>query len=119
MNEIKISVSVTLPGNVMLTPAEAAQLEKNKEGAGYDSIKVSTGGKGVKVIKVKKTKPISQSINMYKEAYEYMTSKDSCPPNIKPFVWVKMKPIKRLEAHLELICKHLGGDSFTYQVFDD
>ena len=45
MSEIKVSVSVTLQGGVMLTQAEAEQLEKNKVGTGYDLTRVKVKNK--------------------------------------------------------------------------
>lgn len=123
MSEIKVSVSITLQGGVMLTQAEAEQLEKNKVGTGYDltriRVKDKKGNADVINVRTRKFRTITQTISMCKEAYEYMTSKDSCPPSIKQFVWAKMKPVQRLEAHLDLVCKHLKGISYTYKVFDD
>lgn len=123
MSEIKVSVSITLQGGVMLTQAEAEQLEKNKVGTGYDLTRIKVKGKkgnaDVINVRTRKFRTTTQTISMCKEAYEYMTSKKSCPPDIKQFVWVKMKPVQRLEAHLDLVCKHLKGISYTYKVFDD
>ena len=123
MSEIKISVSITLPGGVMLTQAEAEQLEKEKTGTGFDITKLKVEdnkcNKDVISIKTRKYKSCSQSINMSKEAYDYMTSKGSCLPNIKSYVWAKMNKTQRLEAHLDLVCKALKGTSYTYKVFDD
>lgn len=123
MSEIKVSVSITLQGSVMLTQAEAEQLEKNKVGTGYDLTRIKVNGKkgnaDVINVRTRKFRTVTQTISMCKEAYEYMTSKGSCPPDIKQFVWVKMKPVQRLEAHLDLVCKHLKGISYTYKVFDD
>lgn len=123
MSEIKVSVSITLQGGVMLTQAEAEQLEKNKVGTGYDltrvKVKNKKGNAEVLNVRTRKSRTVTQTISMYKEAYEYMTSKDSCPISIKQYVWAKMKPVQRLEVHLDLVCKHLGGISYTYKVFDD
>ena len=123
MSEIKVSVSITLQGGVMLTQAEAEQLEKDKVGTGYGltriKVKNKKGNADVLNVRTRKSRTATQTISMYKEAYEYMTSKDSCPSSIKQFVWVKMKPVQRLEAHLDLVCKSLGGISYTYKVFDD
>lgn len=123
MSEIKVSVSITLQGGVMLTQAEAEQLEKNKVGTGYGltriKVKDRKGNADVLNVRTRKSRTATQTISMYKEAYEYMTSKDSCPSSIKQFVWVKMKPVQRLEAHLDLVRKSLGGISYTYKVFDD
>lgn len=123
MSEIKINVSVTLPGSVILTQAEAKQLEKEKTGTGFDITKLKVedkkGNKDVLSIRTRKYKSCSQSINMSKEAYDYMTSKDGCLPNIKSYVWAKMNKTQRLKAHLDLVCKALKGTSYTYKVFDD
>lgn len=123
MSEIKISISVTLPGSVMLTQDEAAHLEKEKAGLGYDMTKLKVEDKKrnteILHIRTRKYKSCSQSINMSKEAYDYMTSKDSCLPNIKSYMWAKMNKKQRLEAHLDLVCKALKGTSYTYKVFDD
>ena len=123
MSEIKVSVSITLQGGVMLTQAEAEQLEKNKVGTGYGltriKVKNKKGNADVLNVRTRKSRTATQTISMYKEAYEYMTSKDSGPSSIKQSVWVKMKPVQRLEAHLDLVCKSLGGISYTYKVFDD
>ena len=56
---------------------------------------------------------------MNKEAYEYMTDKNSCPSWSKPGKWNSMSKKERLESHLQMITEHLDGISFTYQVFDD
>ena len=123
MSEIKVSVNITLQGGVMLTQAEAEQLEKNKVGTGYDltriRVKNKKGNADVINVRTRKSKTATLTMSIRKEAYEYMTSKDSCPPSIKQFVWTKMKPVQRLEAHLDLICKQLRGISYTYKVFDD
>lgn len=123
MSEIKVSVSITLQGGVMLTQAEAEQLEKNKVGTGYDltrvKVKNKKGNADVLNVRTRKSRTVTQTISMYKEAYEYMTSKDSCPTSIKQYVWAKMKPVERLKVHLDLVCKHLRGISYTYKVFDD
>ena len=58
-------------------------------------------------------------MNMNKEAYEYMIDKNSCPSWSKPGKWAAMSEKERLEAHLQRTVEHLGGISYTYQVFED
>ena len=67
----------------------------------------------------RKCKPATQSLNMSKEAYEYMIDKDSCPSWSKPGKWAAMSEKERLEAHLQRTVEYLGGISYTYQVFED
>lgn len=66
----------------------------------------------------RKTKPATQSLNIYKDAYNYMISGE-CPYWSKPKVWNNLSVKERLEAHLQRIAKGLGGTSYTYQIFED
>lgn len=125
-NEIKVSLSVTLQGSVMLSQEQAKALEKEKEGTGYDTFnmrvegKKSDGKKDVQTITVKtrKNKPASQSLNLSMDAYNYMVSNEA-PYFVKPRDWERLTKKQRLEAHLKRIVEELGGVSFTYTVLDN
>ena len=125
-NEIKVSLSVTLQGSVMLSQEQAKALEKEKEGTGYDTLnmreegKKSDGEKDVQTITVKtrKNKPASQSLNLSMDAYNYMVSNEA-PYFVKPRDWERLTKKQRLEAHLKRIVEELGGVSFTYAVLDN
>lgn len=121
--ETKLSVTFILKGRLPLTKEAADSLEKQQQGLGYHK-EVYKGfdknGKPTNVIyKVRNNRDCSQSINMTKEAYEHMVSATSFPEGFNKSNWAKMSKTKRLEEHLNLICKDLGGVSFTYKVFDD
>lgn len=125
-NEIKVSLSVTLQGSVMLSQEQAKALEKEKEGTGYDTFNIrvegkkSDGKKDVQTITVKtrKNKPASQSLNLSMDAYNYMVSNEA-PYFVKPRDWERLTKKQRLEAHLKRIVEELGGVSFTYAVLDN
>lgn len=125
-NEIKVSLSVTLQGSVMLSQEQAKALEKEKEGTGYDTFnmrvegKKSDGKEDVQTITVKtrKNKPASQSLNLSMDAYNYMVSNEA-PYFVKPRDWERLTKKQRLEAHLKRIVEELGGVSFTYAVLDN
>lgn len=125
-NEIKVSLSVTLQGSVMLSQEQAKALEKEKEGTGYDTFnmrvegKKSDGKKDVQTITVKtrKNKPASQSLNLSMDAYNYMVSNEA-PYFVKARDWERLTKKQRLEAHLKRIVEELGGVSFTYAVLDN
>lgn len=125
-NEIKVSLSVTLQGSVMLSQEQAKALEKEKEGTGYDTFnmrvegKKSDGKKDVQTITVKtrKNKPASQSLNLSMDAYNYMVSNEA-PYFVKPRDWERLTKKQRLEAHLKRIVEEFGGVSFTYAVLDN
>lgn len=127
MNEIKLNLNIVLPGSTMLSKQECLKNPKEsyqKEAIRVESIKPDKKKKKtIKTveyldIRVRKCRTASQSINMTKEAYDYMVSKE-CPYFAKPKDWARMSKVKRLEAHLEETCKALGGISYTYQVFED
>lgn len=125
-NEIKVSLSVTLQGSVMLSQEQAKALEKEKVGTGYDTFNVrvedkkSDGKEDVQTITVKtrKCKPAGQSLNLSMDAYNYMVSGEA-PYFIKPRDWERLTKKQRLEAHLKRIVEELGGVSFTYAVLDN
>lgn len=124
-NEIKVSLSVTLQGSVMLSQEQAKALEKEKVGTGYDTFNVRVeslkdGEKDAETITVKtrKCKPAGQSLNLSMDAYDYMTGKEA-PYFVKARDWERLTKKQRLEAHLKRIVEELGGVSFTYAVLDN
>lgn len=124
-NEIKVSLSVTLQGSVMLSQEQAKALEEEKVGTGYDTFNMRVeclkdGKKDAETITVKtrKCKPAGQSLNLSMDAYEYMIGKEA-PYFVKPRDWERLTKKQRLEAHLKRICEELGGVSFTYAVLDN
>lgn len=144
MSEIKLSLSVELQGSTMFSKEECLKTtrkvieKKAKAGKIYKKtieVKVEDWDKMEKhsmrvanmngtspeiiTFRTRKCKPATQSLNMSKEAYEYMIDKDSCPSWSKPGKWAAMSEKGRLESHLQRTAEHLGGISYTYQVFGD
>lgn len=140
MSEIKLSLSIELQGSTMFSKEECLKTTREtittKNGRKRTVIKVvedwdkmekhtmrvtDTNGTNPEIITfhTRKCKPATQSLNMSKEAYEYMIDKDSCPSWSKPSKWAAMSEKERLEAHLQRTVEHLGGTSYTYQVFED
>lgn len=125
-NEIKVSLSVTLQGSVMLSQEQAKALEKKKVGTGFDTFSMRVEGKksdskkDVQVITVKtrKNKAASQSLNLSMDAYYYMTGKEA-PYFVKVKDWERLTKKQRLEAHLSRICEGLDGVSYTYTIHDN
>ena len=121
-NEIKVSLSVTLQGGVMLSQEQAKALEEEKVGTGYDAFSMRVEGlkNGKKdaetiTVKTRKCKPASQSLNLSVDAYDYMTGKEA-PYFVKAGDWERLTKKQRLEAHLRRIVEGLGGVSFTYTI---
>ena len=144
MNEIKLNLSIELPGSTMLKKEECLKTthkvieKKTKAGKIYKkTIKVEVedwdkmekhsmrvtdkDGTNPEIITfhTRKCKSATQSLNISKDAYEYMIDKDSCPSWSKPGKWATMSKKERLEAHLQRTVEYLGGTSYTYQVFED
>ena len=142
-NEIKVSLNIILPGRVMLSKDECLKTtqkeiikKNNKTGKSYkkiitevvedlskmdkDTIRVTDNGKNYETLTVytRKCKPATQSINLYKDTYDYMVSKE-CPEWSKVSVWNQMGKKAKLEAHLKKIAEHLGGKLESYQIFED
>ena len=124
-NEIKVSLSVTLQGGVMLSQEQAKALEEEKVGTGYDAFSMRVEGlkKGKKdaetiTVKTRKCKPAGQSLNLSMDAYEYMIGEEA-PYFVKPRDWERLTKKQRLEAHLKRIVEGLGGVSFTYTILDN
>lgn len=144
MSEIKLSLSIELQGSTMFSKEECLKTtckvieKKTKAGKIHNEIieaKVedwykmekhsmrvaNLNGTSPEIITfhTRKCKPATQSLNISKEAYEYMIDKDSCPSWSKPGKWAAMSKKERLEAHLQRTVEYLGGISYTYQVFED
>lgn len=122
MSEIKLSLSVELRGRTMFSKEECLKTTQEtittKNGRKRT---VTKKGSNPEIITfhTRKCKPATQSLNMSREAYEHMIDKDSCPSWSKPGKWTAMSKKERLEAHLQRTVEHLGGVSYTYQVFED
>ena len=121
----KISLTIELEGSTLVRKSEPEivkysitkrDLEPNKKWKSKDGLKVVRKGtfKHHPLI----AKPASHHINICVEAYRYMTSNEY-PYWAKPKVWAMMSETQRLEAHLQRICEHVGGKSFTYEILGD
>ena len=125
MNEIKVSVSIILPGSILLTQEKAETLEKEQPNSGFEKntqVVTDDRGKNREVIhyQTRKCRTANQSIKLNREAYLSMIDKSTCPIWFKnPKRWATMSSKEMLESHLKRLTEHLGGISFTYKVFED
>lgn len=128
MSEIKLSLSIKLPGSVMYSQEGAKALEQQGlAGFTKHSLVVEMHkrmGKKVKVdketihFKTRNTIPAVQNINISKDAYNYMVSNE-CPSFMTPKDWSRMSKVKKLEAHLNEIAESRGGKVLHYHIFED
>lgn len=121
----KISLTIELEGSTLVRKSEPEiikysvtkrDLEPNKKWKGKDGLKIVRNARFKHYSLI--AKPTSHHINICTEAYKYMTSNE-CPYWAKPKVWAIMSETQRLEAHLQRICEHVGGKSFTYEILED
>lgn len=124
-NTTKISLTIVLEGSTLVRKSEPEvikytitkrDLEPYREWRGKDGLEVVKKGEYKWYSRI--AKPAAQHINMNVDAYNYMTSSE-CPYWAKPKVWATMSETQRLEAHLQRVCEHVGGKSFTYEVLED
>lgn len=139
---IKVNLSIVLPGRTMLSEQECSEKliefkynkrTKKKERIvtiTYDSNKVTperlfldyrdTSGRHKEPIffVTRNSIPAKKTINITKEAYDYMVSSE-CPEWAKMGEWKQLSRIKRLTQHMQRICENEGGTAFEFQIFDD
>lgn len=143
MSEIKLRLNITLQGSVMFSKEECLKTTQkvvNKKSRHGGFRKTTTdvlvedldkmdpnhvtvtdeNGTNPETIHfyTRKCIPARQSLNICKEAYLSMIGRE-CPAWVKSDKWAMMSGKERLESHLQRIVKHLGGISYTYQVYED
>ena len=126
MSEIKVRLSMSVPGAQMLSSQDC---EKMSEKEAYDhstmtlKYRVKKGKKSVKEreilhINTRKSKPAKQVVNISKEAYKYMVDGTEVPSSKVVKTWSNMSAKQRLEYHLSLIAESFGALSFSYNIFE-
>ena len=132
MSDVKLSVTITLPGSVMMTSQECEENPKENYENNVISLAVKKRDPKTKKeffkkesleYKTRKCKTAQQVLKMCDEAYEYMTSQ-ICPEWFGPSQggpskWKRLSKKERLHYHLDRICKFFDGLSYTYAVYTD
>lgn len=124
-NIVKISLTIQLEGSTLVRKSEPEVIKftiTERDLNPSHPWKKNEGNRVVRRGRIKNypliAKPASQHINLSVDAYNYMTSSE-CPYWQKPKVWAGLSPKERLEAHLQRLCEHHGGKSFSYVVLED
>lgn len=125
-NQTKIIVTITgIPGATLhqvkmkipfALKKKELLLKKGKRYKGKDSDKIVY--KGIRKVWDLIAVPCSKTIKFTQDAYDYMTSKET-PYWYYKKDWTRLKPIQRLELHLQRTCLHENGETFTYSILDD
>ena len=148
MTEIKVRLSMSVPGAQMLSSQECEENPKKNYNVETVSIKFKTKkGKPQKekiTVKTRKNRLVKQSLNISKEAYDYMINADLPPTEklakklyiykapskdkndktkklkIETTVWAhNFNPMKRLDWHMARIAESLGAVDYEFEVLDD
>lgn len=126
MSEIKVRLSLEVPGATMLSSLDCEKMSK-KDAFNHESIIIEwteKHGKKVKKhkehlhINTRKSRTAKQNISITKESYEYMISKN-CPDTKLSRVWGTMGKKARLEYHFKEIAEYFNAISFSYEILDD
>ncbi len=145
--EIKVRLSMNIPGAQMLSSQECDKNPKDNYNVETITVKFRTKkGKLQKeniLVRTRKHRLVKQSMNISKEAYDYMTAVNQPPTehfakkvyltrtigkekNGKPkkvttesSVWAQMPLMKRLNWHMARIAESLGAVSYEFEVLDD
>lgn len=99
-----------------MTKADIHWLNHHKKYDKEDKNKIVR--KGIRKIYNVESVPCTKSIKLVKEAYDYMTSKESPEWYFKKD-WGRLSSTQRLELHLKRLCEHNNGKSFTYSILED
>ena len=127
MSEIKVRLSMEVPGATMLSSQDCEKMSK-KDAYDYSTLTISYKEKKGKksVIKketlhinTRKSKPAKLCVFISKEAYDYMTDAKEIPSSKLVRTWANMSKAKRLEYHLNLMAESFNALSYTYEIFDD
>lgn len=123
MLETKVTLTIISRGAQLMSEDECNENPKEN----YETVKqtfITSSGKNKKkeviTFNTRKTKFIKQVINMNKDAYNFMTSKEKPEwyiAKVKP--WDQLSKNERLIEHFKIICEDLRGKRFTFHVFED
>lgn len=124
MVEPKISLSLLVPGAIMLSSQEC---DKNPKES-YDKHKMLVShpkGKGkhqkmvkeLLVFKTRKPRLVTQNINLCEEAYQFMLLTPTTPKLGR--IWDTLSVHERLKKHFDLIAYDFHAVSYSYEILGD
>lgn len=119
MDNIKISLSIALPGSVLYSKESSFENGKPIPEKHHKEFMKIEDGKGhfeTITVNTRKCIPAKQIINITEEAYNYFIS-DEKPPEYRND-WKSMSKPARLYWHLTEIAKSRGGKMIDYKVLD-
>ena len=131
MLEIKVSATFLLPGSTLVAEKPISKKGKSKEQLEqlkqeyYRTHKQETVAfycnrqRHIIEIWVRKGKPVTQKINLCKEAYDYMTSSEGWAGVSSKHDWARTSKRMRVKSHLMQIAESLGGTLLDFAILED
>lgn len=135
--EVKIALSLLVPGAGLLTPEFCDKNPKKNYNEDKMLIRLTKGkgkhqkeGKKLLVIRTRKQKLAIQKLNICEEAYKYMLSTPTSVKLSRPTkrnkdgdvierVWDTMSVHERLKKHFDLLAHDFHAVSYSYEILDD
>lgn len=127
MTEVKVRLSMVVPGATMLSTQDCVKMSKKDAYNQFSMVIEYPERKGKKTVKKKETlhvntrksRPARQNLSITKEAFSYMTDGREIPSPKVAKIWANMSKSQRLEYHLNLIAENFNATSYSYEVLDD
>ncbi len=122
--EIKILLSVEQRGATLRRSKEKETIKWfiTKQDVSQKKLPKDVGNQIIKSGKVTRYPLITDNSTLYikltKDSYNFFVS-DYCPAKHLMKNWKKMNSTQRLEYHLQILCEHHKGMSYTYNLLDD
>ncbi len=122
--EIKILLSVEQRGATLRRSSEKETIKWfiTKQDISQKRLPKDIGSQAVKSGKFNHYPLIAEDVAMHiklnYDAYNYYTS-DYCPAKALMKTWKKMNKTQRLEYHLQMLCNHHKGLSYSYEILED
>lgn len=124
MTEIKVRLSLNVPGAQLLSEQECSENPKESYNEHKVLAKFTKGkGKSAKkikklfIIKTRKQKTVIHNMSICKEAYYHMLK---TPTSDKMFkMWNTLSEHEKLKAHFDLIAHDFHAVSYSYKILDD
>ena len=125
-NTVRISLTIELEGSTLIRQSEPEKVRWIIKRKDVNPKKYGDNPEGNQILKSGfcdhrslKTVPAYQQINLTKDAYDHMISKDGIIRNYGPKEWSKLNRDQRIEANIQEIVKSFGGKSYKYKILPD
>lgn len=122
MNDVKLRLSLYVPGAQMLSREES--LENPEKSLDIVKMTVNTEVNKKKpkteviTVETRKSRLVRQNINLTLDAFLYMTGKEA-PYFSTPSQWSRMSKKERLKEHLDRIAENFNAKSYSFEVLAD